>query len=349
MKKTAPSLIQTLGAVDLHFHGAFGVDLMTASFSELEGLSRALWKKGVAGFCATTLSTSRKELFDSVRRLGTWISDGKHPGAKPLGIHLEGPFLNSMACGAHPPKSIRKFTWTELEALWEASRGTLKILTLAPEILSRTDLLKLSDWAQKRKIRLSLGHSRATEEQAHSAFQAGFQGVTHAWNALAFHQRQPGALGAALGDPNVSLELIIDQVHVSPTVIQWTRQLHPHRSICFISDCAPATDLPSSQFCSFGPLKIHSEKGACRLPDGQLAGGGLLLPESYSRWLQSESLRLSCSPVELLRKTVHHVSETPLKTLKISKKLLESRQVVWKQGAFGKFTAIPVDSSPLNG
>lgn len=348
--------VQTLGVVDLHFHGAFGVDLMRASPKELESLSRALWKKGVAGFCATTLSTSPKELLQTVQRLGSWISEGRHPGAQPLGIHLEGPFLNSNACGAHPPKSIRKFSGSELEALWEASRGTLKILTLAPEILSKSELSHLCRWAEKREIRLSLGHSRATEEQARTAFEAGFEGVTHAWNALSFHQREAGVLGAAFGNSKISLELIIDQAHVSPTVIRWTRELHPHSAICFISDCAPATGLASSRFCSFGPLQIHFNQGACRLRGGQLAGGGLLLPESYARWIRLESQNLGCDPLDLLRKTVHHVTETPLKALKISKKRLEkrlkgleSRQVVWKRGAFGKFTAIPVDSVPRNG
>src|SRR6185437_15636763 len=152
--------------------------------------------------CATTLSTDPHELAQAVSRLGEWIhsergslSRGGSVRAMPLGIHLEGPFINSSCCGAHPPSSIRSLDLKELEALWKLSQGTLKILTIAPETLSSKALTRLVDWANHRGISLSLGHSKATEKQAKSAFESGFRGVTHAWNALAFHQRSPGALG----------------------------------------------------------------------------------------------------------------------------------------------------------
>src|SRR5206468_2971357 len=104
---------------------------------------------------------------------------------------------------------------------------TLKIITLAPEVLARDELEELVAWARKRKVLLSIGHTRATEAQARQAFDLGFGAVTHAWNAMTFHQREPGTLGAALGREDVSVELIVDQVHVSAKVVEWTRRLHP--------------------------------------------------------------------------------------------------------------------------
>ena len=112
---------------------------MTAGAGEMDELSSSLWKKGVAGFCATTLSVARPDLRQSVARIGAWIARGKAPGAIPLGIHLEGPFISPKACGAHPPEAIRKLDFKELADLWDVSRGTLKLLTIAPETLKPAD------------------------------------------------------------------------------------------------------------------------------------------------------------------------------------------------------------------
>src|SRR3954471_14387376 len=130
----------TPGAIDLHFHGAYGIDLMTADERELDLLSASLWNDaGVAAFCPTTLSSPSRELAAAVHRLGSWIRRGRHPGARPLGIHLEGPFVHAEACGAHPPESLRPLSFEELDELWKASRETLKIITLAPELLVEED------------------------------------------------------------------------------------------------------------------------------------------------------------------------------------------------------------------
>ncbi len=208
---------KTLGAIDIHFHGAFGIDLMSATAPELDFLSHQLWAHGIAGFCPTTLSAPFEILSDTVHRLGKWIRKGKFPGAKPIGIHLEGPFIHPTLCGAHPQKEIRAFDWKELLQLWTASQETLKMITIAPETLSTAQSIRLSQWAEEKKIHLSIGHSQATEKQAELAFQTGFKGVTHAWNALPFHHRNPGVMGAALGKKEIYLELILDQIHVSAT------------------------------------------------------------------------------------------------------------------------------------
>src|SRR5690606_23732449 len=226
--------VKSYGAVDLHFHGAFGIDLMTAKPAELDDLSAELWKRGVAAFSATTLSAPPSELETAVSRLGAWIRKNSAPGAKPLGIHLEGPFIHSDAAGAHSPGCIRRATLEELEKLWEVSKKTLQILTLAPETLSAGELDAVIAWAKKRKIRLSIGHTRCTEVEASEAFAKGFTGVTHAWNAMAYHHREPGVLGAALsnasrsrGNRDVSIEVIPDEIHVHSTFIDWTLALHP--------------------------------------------------------------------------------------------------------------------------
>ena len=328
------------GLVDLHFHGAFGIDLMCAEAPELDRLSARLWEHGVAGFVATTLSVPAAELRATCARLGAWIESGTAPGALPLGIHLEGPFISPEACGAHPPGSIRPLTLPELEDLWEVSQGTLKILTVAPETLSPSLLKELTRWCRKRKIVLSLGHSRATDLQARAAFEAGFTGVTHAWNALNFHHRAPGVLGGAIGRKDTYLELILDGAHVHPTVIRWTLALHPR--CCFISDCVPAAATSGQDWVSFGEsLTTRFDGHVCRLPNGALAGGGLLLPESYGRWVQAEAKARAVAPEKLLRQTLACLTTTPLEALGIRSSRLRNHRVSWTISPLGQVSCRP--------
>jgi N-acetylglucosamine-6-phosphate deacetylase len=346
-KKKALFLCQSIGAIDLHFHGAYGIDVMTASLKDLQELSSLLWQKGVAGFCPTTLSSSKKELAHAVTRLGNWIRSGQFPGAKPLGIHLEGPFIHPNCSGAHPKKIIRKLDIDELDNLWGASFETLKILTVAPETLISSELKRLVHWSKKRRIHLSIGHSQASEKEASQAFKLGFRGVTHAWNALPFHHRTPGVMGAALGQKTVFLELMIDRVHVAPSVIRWTLHTHPAQSICFISDClsggGDSTHHPKSG--TLGNLKVHFQAGACRLPDGQLAGGGFILTEAYSRWLEKESEDTRTPIRKLLTSTLPQINLAPLRALQIPNKTLLDRQVRWILSTSDKISVFPVDSA----
>jgi N-acetylglucosamine-6-phosphate deacetylase len=352
-------LARSLGAVDLHFHGAFGIDLMKAQNPELNELAEQLWQEGVAAFCPTTLSTSPDALAEAVERLGRWIrrsrnkpidsrASGVSPiqkSAVPLGVHLEGPFINSNCCGAHPPELIRPFDLKELERLWNVSQETLKILTLAPEHLNEDSLTQLVRWCHDRQVVLSIGHSKATESQARHAFQAGFRGITHAWNALPFHQRAPGALAAAFSHLQSYVEIIIDQVHVAPSVIRWTETLQPADRLCYVSDCAPAAETDGKIEVSFGPLKIRFADGACRLEGGALAGGGKLLSRAFSEWVRcqtplgnSPSMDKSAVQKELKRR-LPSITTAPLCALGIAPRSLKDYQVEWWYLPGGKIRA----------
>lgn len=329
----------SLAAVDIHFHGAFGIDLMTAPERKLTELTQLLAQNGVGAFCPTTLSVSLPSLKKTLNRWGQWIRHARADlprtstsKALPLGIHLEGPYIHPQACGAHPPHSLRPFRLCELEELWEASRKTLKIVTLAPELLSRDELSSLRSWSQNRKIVLSAGHSRASEEQAQQAFVQGVRSVTHAWNALHFHHRSPGILGAALGNPDLFVELIFDGIHVSPTVIRWTQKIHGARRICAISDCV-SSGHTSKGWHTFGPLKARFKNGASRLPSNQLAGGGLLLTESFAKWVQTEARLTGKAPLLVLKNHLPSLGEAPLKLLGLPKSVLRGQKIFWETGA----------------
>jgi len=332
--------IKTPGFIDLHFHGAFGIDLMRASPEDLQTLSEKLPGHGISAFCPTTLSTDAQTLREVCQRLGEWIKNSAKKSAKgalPLGIHLEGPFINPKASGAHPPDILRPATQTELDDLWEVSQHSLKIITLAPEIHEPSFLKTLATWARKRKIILSLGHSCATKDQAREAFKLGFRNVTHAWNALSFHHRNPGALSAAFGQKSVFLEIIPDQIHVAPEVIEWTQKLHGHDQICFVSDCIPVAGLSEKDMTArpttFGPLDITRSEGAGRIRTGKnagaLAGGGNLLPEMMRLWLEKTK------PVQIARE-LKQAYDSAQNSLGLSKSLrtdiARRVRISWKIG-----------------
>lgn len=299
---------------------------MSASLGQLDDLALTLGERGLSAFCPTTLSSPPAVMRETCERLGRWIHASKKSThhARPIGIHLEGPYLSAAACGAHSKKNIRPLNLLELDSLWEKSLGTLKILTLAPESIVPPQLKRLTQWARRRKILLSIGHSQATEAQAQLAFKNGFQGVTHAWNAIPSHHRNPGVLGAALGNPKVYLELIVDQIHVAPAWIRLTRAAHPPEKICMISDCVPAAGVsellgkqkgPVRPWTSFGDLKIQETEGVCRLRDGTLAGGGRLLPESYRRWVEQEASSQDRDPYSVLKESLPQITLNPLRVL----------------------------------
>ena len=288
---------------------------MTATREQLDYLSLKLARHGVSAFCPTTYSASPGDLYDAVLHIGTWIKYHKK-GAKPLGIHLEGPFINPSAHGAQQTRHIRKLDLEELEGLWIASQKTLKLITVAPEpdVVPPKYLKRLCTWARKRGIALSMGHSLATMQEATTAIKAGFRGVTHAWNAMAFHHREPGILGAALGTPGVFTELIIDGSHVSLPLIRWMLFLNSSRT-CFVSDCVPAAGCPAGEKHLFAGKNIAFRTGACRTDDGSLAGGGLLLPDAYRRWVHLEARRTGLGKREIIKHTIKCATKTPLSFL----------------------------------
>ncbi len=351
VKNKALKQLKVPGAVDLHFHGAFGIDLMGAGEDDVRVLGEKLWTHHVAGYLATTLSVSPRALLETVSRLGPIVrkerellAKGKLKGrAAPLGLHLEGPFISKSASGAHPTEVIRTLTMKEIETLWEASEQTLKILTIAPETLSPELTRTLAAWAAKKRVKLSLGHTRCTEAQAESALEHGFTGVTHAWNAMQFHHRDGGVLGATLGNPSTYIELIIDQVHLALSTIRMTQKAADSSQICFVSDCVPAAQTRKGTWHTFGDLKIEFDGHACRLPlaagqsQAALAGGGILVTDAYLAWLKAESKATGVTTQELILETLPALSLNPLKHLGEHPRLFKNHMIRLTQSGAVQF------------
>lgn len=252
---------------------------MSADASELDRLCQKLRAANNSAFLATTLSTPLPMFEGALERLGAWIRSKWKQGPQRseafcVGIHLEGPFLAQSCCGAHPPECLMDPSLATLKKWWELSQGTIARITLAPERGSAGEVKKILQFCKKNAISVSLGHSQAKATEAEHWRKQGISNLTHAWNAMPFHHRDPGILGAYLGRPGCWVELIADGVHVADPVLHWTHAVHPH-GVFWVSDCVPAGQHRGP--CSFGPLQIHADGKVCRTTEGHLAGGAMSL------------------------------------------------------------------------
>jgi len=261
------------GFIDVHVHGADGAMCEAGEDEGLRRISATLARFGVTGFLATLATiplAAMARALEAVARVS-----GDEPGARILGVHLEGPCLNPLRAGAQAVPHMRALTPAQLDELDGRSGGRVRLITLAPEVDGAMDLLR---HAVARGIAVSVGHSNATEAQMKAAIAAGAGHVTHLFNAMReLHHREPGVPGVALTEDAVSVELIADGHHLAPRVVDLALRCKPLDKAVLVSDAVAALGLPDGDCELFGvPCRI--EGGAVRLREGgQLAGSCLRL------------------------------------------------------------------------
>jgi N-acetylglucosamine-6-phosphate deacetylase len=188
-------------------------------------------------------------------------------GARAGGAHLEGPFLSPRWAGAHDPDRLLAPDRAIADRLLDA--GPLAVMTLAPEL---PQALALVEYLVHRGVSVSIGHTDATAEQCHDAFDAGAAMLTHCYNAhRRFAGRDPGPFGAALADPRVEVGLIADGVHVADDSLRLVAAAAPGRMVLVTDAIAPAGTASDSW--TAGGVEVTVRDGAARLADGTLAGG----------------------------------------------------------------------------
>jgi len=264
---------QTLvpGFIDVHIHGGGGRDVMEGSREALDVISAVLTKHGTTSFLATTVTASPITTIRAVESLGKLMTEDT-PGAKILGVHLEGPFISEKKRGVHPPEHIRKPSIRIFDELFKISGSNIKLITLAPEVEGGLELVQN---ARSKGVRVSIGHSNATFQEAVLAIDTGASHATHTYNAMReFNHRDPGILGAVLTDSRVWAEVIADGVHVDPAAVNMLLKCKGLRKVVLITDAISATDMPDGQY-QLGSFVIKVSNRICRSPEGQLAGSTL--------------------------------------------------------------------------
>ena len=270
------------GFIDVHIHGAVGYDLMEATPEAVEAVGKYLARHGTTSYAATTVAASLERTLDAARGLGEIIraSNGAHvvsdkiAGAQPLCIHLEGPFLNVKKRGAHPASQIQKPSIELLTRILDAAGGTARILTLAPEL---EGALAVLEFARSKGMKVGIGHSNATYEEAKSAIDAGATHAVHCFNAMRpFTHRDAGIIGAVLTDERVSAELICDGIHVEPTAIRLLVKSKGLERVILVSDSLSGAGMPDGNY-RLGNFTVHVAGGVCRTVEGNLAGSTITL------------------------------------------------------------------------
>jgi N-acetylglucosamine-6-phosphate deacetylase len=256
------------GFIDIHVHGGGGFSLMTEDSEEIRSYARWVVSKGVTAFLITLVAAARPQM-ERWLAVAASVGESVPGGASPLGIYLEGPFLNPKRKGAIPADGLRPPDVSEFLAHVGTARGGLKTIALAPELAGARELIVA---AREQGVVASIGHSDATYEEALEAISLGVTQATHCFNAMRpFHHRDPGCLGAVLASPEVAAELIADGVHVHPGAMALLlRAKGPQRTILVTDGVVPA-GLPPGRYSLFGQ-QIEVTGQAATLADGGLAG-----------------------------------------------------------------------------
>ena len=278
------------GLVDLHIHGAFGVDVLTADAAGLDRLALSLEARGVSGFVPTLVPVPPGALAPLLARLSAWVRSrraGDGRGALPLGIHLEGPFVSPNRSGAlHRECLLDGSDPRRVDAFFGAV-GDLPgrpVVTMAPEIPGGLDLVSAF---VRRGFLVALGHTEADVPTLDEAFRRGARHMTHFGNAMRpLHHRNAGPVGWGLVRDGVTVDVIADLHHLSPEMLALVRRCKGPDGFVLVSDAAPCAGLPDGDHLVWGETLTLSD-GAVRNASGGLAGSAALLPDCVERLVSS--------------------------------------------------------------
>src|SRR5258706_4490740 len=262
------------GYVDIHIHGGAGHDVMEGEDSALDAIERSLAKHGVTSYCPTTVTASMDKTLFALEKLGKRVKAGKQSGrATPLGLHLEGPFISTAKCGVHPVSEIVAPSLELFDRFWQASQGTVSMMTVAPELPGAAAFIRE---VARRGIRVSLGHSDAKTTAALAAVDAGASHATHSFNAMrALDHREPGILGVVLSDDRLSADIIADGVHLASEITRLFLTAKGDERAVLITDAISATGMPEGRY-SLGSFMVEVNNGKSLL-NGRIAGSVLTM------------------------------------------------------------------------
>ena len=258
------------GFIDLHVHGGGGADSMEAG-AAVQTLARLHARHGTIALLPTTMAAPLSDVAAALQALAPAIAQRAVGAARLLGVHLEGPYISPDKLGAQPAYS-RAPSLHEVLALHAIA--PIKLVTLAPEV---SGMLALIPALVEAGMRVQIGHTGATYEQAVQAMACGATGYTHLFNAMSgLHHRAPAAVGAALAHAQYA-EIIPDLLHVHPGAILAALRAIP--GLYCVTDATSATGMPDGEY-RLGRQTVTKCMGGVRLADGTLAGSTLTMDQA---------------------------------------------------------------------
>ena len=263
------------GMIDVHIHGANGHDMMDGTRTSIEEVSRACAATGCTSFLVTSVSSSLQDLLRMIDRVKEVV--GHEPGARIAGVHAEGPYLNVKRKGMQNEAYLRHPDITEMERVVEHAGSLLRMVTLAPELPGG---LELTRYLRARGVIVAVAHSDATYEQALEAFRLGATHVTHCFNGMRpIHHRDPGLIVAAFERDGVTLQAIVDNVHLHPAIVRLMHRVKGADGVVLVTDALQAMGLGDGTYL-FGGHAVTVEGGVARLADGTLASSTVTMNEA---------------------------------------------------------------------
>lgn len=295
------------GFIDVHIHGAGGADTMDANLEALTTIATVLPAEGTTSFLATTITQEKDQIKKALKNVAVYCQHLNEAGkAEILGIHLEGPFINSKRAGAQPENQIIAPD-LELFKEWQKdSNQLIKLVTLAPEIENGLELIR---YLSATGVIASIGHSDATYEEVKEAVHAGATHVTHLFNGMrGIHHREPGVAGAALLFKELMIEIIADGIHVCPEMIKLSLQTKGMDGMILITDSIRAKCMKNGTY-DLGGQNVTVKEGKALLDNGTLAGSILKMKESVQNMMEFANISL--------KEAVRLASTNPAKQLNV--------------------------------
>ena len=287
------------GFIDLHVHGGGGSDTMEADPASIRNMGSLHLQHGTTSLMPTTTTAALPRIEKAVQAVGTAIQE-QLTVPRILGAHVEGPFISPKFPGAQNPKFICLPDLDFVARL--ADIGVMKLMTLAPEISGAQSLISS---LQAARVVAVTGHTASTYAEAAEGAAWGIRQATHTYNAmLGLHHREPGAVGWILQDERIFAQLIADNIHVHPGAIRILALCKTMDRLLLVTDAISATGQPEGLY-ELGDLPVRVLDGACRLPDGTLAGSVLTMEKALANLIVATDTDLAtCWPASSLTAAV---------------------------------------------
>ncbi|HEX2868040.1 MAG TPA: N-acetylglucosamine-6-phosphate deacetylase [Ignavibacteriales bacterium] len=277
------------GFVDLLVHGGQGHGFSDGTFEDFQTISEYFLRNGSTTMMASLYAKPEKELLDTIRILADYIFS--HPESNIKGIHMEGPYLNKEFKGAMNEGYLWTPTVESWKKMWGASRGLIKLMTIAPELPGAIDVMRA---AANDGVVLSIGHSMSNYGEIELAIDNGAAHVTHMFNAMKpIHHRQPGVALAALLRDELKIELIADTYHVHPAVMEFLLKVKKPGGIILITDSIKPGGMHEGEEFEFADQKVRIKGGKAMLDNGTIAGSSLTLNKAVKNMIQYAGAKIT--------------------------------------------------------
>lgn len=276
------------GFVDLLVHGGGGFGFADENENSIERVSKYFLKHGSTTVLASLFAKPEPQLLADLERVANYIE--QNPESNISGIHMEGPYLNKELKGAMNENYLWSPSVESWNKMWEASKGYIRIMTIAPELPGAIDVMRE---AANKGVVLSIGHSMANYDEIEIAIDNGAAHVTHIFNAMRpFHHRNPGVILGALLRNELKIELIADTLHVHPAVMELLIKLKGASGIILVSDSIRAGGMHEGEY-EFADQKVYMKEKKAFLEDGTLAGSTLTLNQAVKNMVETANAKIT--------------------------------------------------------